>query len=191
VKVLSEFDNETKEIAQEIVKKSVQREILEWVVSILVAVVLALFIRQFVFTVVRVDGESMVPTLQHNDRLILWRLGYTPENGDIIVLHQAGHQPYIKRVIANEGQTVDIDFVTHKVYVDGTELEEEYINEPTALRGNMKFPVTVGEDQVFVMGDNRNNSRDSRFTDVACVDYDDIMGKAVFRFLPFGNMKVF
>ena len=188
---MSEFDNETKEIAQEIVKKSVQREILEWVVSILVAVVLALFIRQFVFTVVRVDGESMVPTLQHNDRLIVWRLGYTPENGDIIVLHQAGHQPYIKRVIANEGQTVDIDFVTHKVYVDGTELEEEYINEPTALRGNMKFPVTVGEDQVFVMGDNRNNSRDSRFTDVACVDYDDIMGKAVFRFLPFGNMKVF
>ncbi len=188
---MSEFNNETKEVVEEVAKKSMQREILEWVVSILVAVVLALVIRQFVFTVVRVDGESMVPTLHHNDRLIVWRLGYTPQNGDIIVLHQEGHQPYIKRIIANEGQTVDIDFNTHTVYVDGVALEEDYIAEPTAVRGNVTFPVTVGEDQVFVLGDNRNNSRDSRFLDVSCVDYNDIMGKAVLRFFPFSDVKVF
>ncbi|MBQ2898098.1 MAG: signal peptidase I [Clostridia bacterium] len=172
-------------------KKTVKREILEWVVSILVAVVLALVIRQFVFTVVRVDGESMVPTLHHNDRLIVWRLGYTPQNGDIIVLHQAGHQPYIKRIIANEGQTVDIDFETSTVYVDGVALKEDYIADLTKVRGNVNFPVTVGEDEVFVLGDNRNNSRDSRFSDVACVDYDDILGKAVLRFLPFSDIRVF
>jgi len=188
---MSEFNEEAKEVVEEIVKKSWQREALEWVLSIVIAVVLALVIRQFVFTVVRVDGESMVPTLQHNDRLIVWRLGYTPDNGDIIVLHQAGHQPYIKRVIANEGQTVDIDFSTHTVYVDGVALEEDYINEPTALQGDMRFPVTVGENQVFVLGDNRNNSRDSRFSDVACVDYDDILGKAVWRFFPFKAMTTF
>lgn len=191
--VLSEFNNETNNevIEEKPVKKSAKSEILEWVVSILVAVVLALVIRNFVFTVVRVDGESMLPTLNHNDRLVVWRLGYKPENGDIIVLHQAGHNPYIKRVIANEGQTVDIDFETSTVYVDGVALEEDYINEPTKLRGNVNFPVTVGEDEVFVLGDNRNNSRDSRFNDVACVDYDDILGKAVLRFLPFSDVKVF
>lgn len=188
---MSEFNEEIKEVAEEVVKKSWQKEALEWVVSIAIAVVLALVIRQFIFTVVRVDGASMEPTLQHNDRLIVWRLGYTPENGDIIVLHQANHPPYIKRVIANEGQTVDIDFARHIVYVDGVALEEEYIAEPTALSGDMRFPVTVGEDQVFVLGDNRNNSRDSRFSDVACVRYDDILGKAVLRFFPFNKIEVF
>ena len=188
---MSEFNEEIKEVAEEVVSKSWQREALEWVVSIAIAVVLALVIRQFVFTVVRVDGASMEPTLQHNDRLIVWRLGYTPENGDIIVLHQAGHSPYIKRVIANEGQTVDIDFARHIVYVDGVALEEDYIADPTALAGDMRFPVTVGENQVFVLGDNRNNSRDSRFSDVACVDYKDILGKAVWRFFPFNKIEVF
>lgn len=188
---MSEFNEEVKEVAEEIVKKSWQKEALEWIFSILIAVVLALVIRQFVFTVVRVDGESMEPTLHHNDRLIVWRLGYTPESGDIIVLHQAGHSPYIKRVIATEGQTVDIDFIRHIVYVDGKAIEEDYIAEPTMLSGDVRFPVTVGEDQVFVLGDNRNNSRDSRFSDVACVDHKDILGKAIWRFFPFNTMKVF
>ena len=188
---MSEFNEEVKEIAEEVVKKSWQKEALEWIFSILIAVVLALVIRQLIFTVVRVDGLSMEPTLQHNDRLIVWRLGYKPENGDIIVLRKKDHPPYIKRVIANEGQTVDIDFEKHIVYVDGKAIEEDYIAEPTALNGGMTFPVTVGENQVFVMGDNRNNSRDSRFIDVGCVDYSEIIGKAVWRFFPFNKIKVF
>lgn len=182
---------EINKTAQEAVKKSTGREILEWVLSIAVAVALALFIRQFIFTPVRVDGSSMEPTLHHNDRLIVWRLGYKPKVGDIIVLHQNGKLPYIKRIIATQGQTVDIDYENHKVYVDGNELDEPYINEPTALEGDVVFPVTVDEDCVFVMGDNRNNSRDSRMSDVGMVKKEDIIGKAVLRFFPFSSFKTF
>ena len=91
---------ETEKIVEEVAKKSVGKEILEWIFSIVIAIVIALIIRQFIFTVVKVDGASMQPTLQHNDRLIVWRLGYKPDNGDIIVLHQEGKLPYIKRIIA-------------------------------------------------------------------------------------------
>lgn len=179
------------EIVEEVVKKSPQREILEWVLSIVIAVVLALVIRNFIFTVVKVEGSSMVPTLQNNDRLIVWRLGYKPQNGDIIVLHQEGEHPFIKRIIATEGQTIDIDFDSHKVYVDGVELDEPYINQPTSETGDVEFPVTVPEDAVFVMGDNRNNSRDSRFQNVGMVAHEDIIGKAVLRFFPFNSMCIF
>ncbi len=186
-------DNENivnaEEIAETVVKKSLQREILEWLLSILIAVILAFVIRQFIFTVVRVEGASMQPTLMNNDRLIVWRLGYKPDNGDIIVLHQKQNLPYIKRIIATEGQTVDIDFNTHKVYVDGNELSEDYILEPTVERGDVQFPATVPEDCVFVLGDNRNNSRDSRFGSVGMVTHDEIIGKAVFRFFPFNSIS--
>ena len=179
------------EVVEEVVKKSTQREILEWVLSIAIAVVLALVIRNFVFTVVKVEGSSMVPTLQNNDRLIVWRLGYTPANGDIIVLHQKGEHPFIKRIIATEGQTIDIDFDTHQVYVDGVKLDEPYINQPTSETGDVIFPVTVPENAVFVMGDNRNNSRDSRFQNVGMVAHEDIIGKAIFRFFPFSSICTF
>ncbi len=171
--------------------KSVKREILEWVFSIAIAVLIALVIRQFIFTVVRVEGSSMLPTLTDNDRLIVWRLGYKPEANDVIVLHQEDHLPYIKRVIATEGQTVDINFNTHKVYVDGKLLDEPFIYQPTSQRGDVQFPVTVDEDCVFVLGDNRNNSRDSRFSDVGMVSEDDIIGKAVLRFFPFSEFGTF
>ena len=157
--------------------KSVKREILEWVFSIAIAVLIALVIRQFIFTVVRVEGSSMLPTLTDNDRLIVWRLGYKPEANDVIVLHQEDHLPYIKRVIATEGQTVDINFNTHKVYVDGKLLDEPFIYQPTSQRGDVQFPVTVDEDCVFVLGDNRNNSSDSRFSDVGMVHKSDILGR--------------
>ena len=165
--------------------KSIQREILEWVLAIVIAVILALIIRETLFTVVKVDGASMQNTLQHNDRLIVWRLGYEPKAGDIIVLQQEGKAPYIKRVIATEGQEVNIDFVTHEVSVDGVVLDEPYIKEPTSRRGDVKFPVVVPDDCVFVMGDNRNNSMDSRVSSVGMVENDDVMGKAVLRIFPF------
>ena len=165
--------------------KSIQREILEWVLAIVIAVILALIIRETLFTVVKVDGASMQNTLQHNDRLIVWRLGYEPKAGDIIVLQQEGKDPYIKRVIATEGQEVNIDFVTHEVSVDGVVLDEPYIKEPTSRRGDVTFPVVVPDDCVFVMGDNRNNSMDSRVSSVGMVENDDVMGKAVLRIFPF------
>jgi signal peptidase I len=195
-KGLNQMDNkdiipETEKIVEEVAKKSIGKEILEWIFSIVIAIVIALIIRQFIFTVVKVDGASMQPTLQHNDRLIVWRLGYKPDNGDIIVLHQEGKLPYIKRIIAVEGQTVDINFVTHKVYVDGVELDENYIKEPTMRSGDVQFPVTVDEGCVFVLGDNRNDSRDSRFSDVGMVKREDILGKTILRFFPFSEIKTY
>jgi signal peptidase I len=163
---------------------------MEWIVSILIACVLAFVIRQFLFTVVKVEGASMEPTLQNANRLIVWRLAYEPEKDDIIVLHQQNHLPYIKRIIATEGQTVDIDFSKHKVYVDGVEQDEPFISQPTVLQGDVEFPVTVPEDCVFVLGDNRNNSRDSRFSDVGMVAEDDILGKAILRFFPFSSFGI-
>lgn len=168
---------------------NIKKEILEWVQAIVIALVIALVIRTFVFSLIRVDGHSMVPTLQHNDRLIVTKLMYKPQQGDIIILRPPMHKntPFVKRIIALPGQTVDIDFKKHKVLVDGVELKEPYINEPTVQRGDVKFPVVVPENTVFVLGDNRNNSRDSRYSDVGMVPYKSIIGKAVFRIWPLNN----
>lgn len=168
-------------------KKNIKREILEWITTILVAVVIAMIIKTFIFTIALVDGSSMLPTLTHGDRVIVWRLGYRPQKGDIIVLQQEGKNPYIKRIIATEGDTVDIDYNAHTVSVNGVILEEDYILEPTALRGDVMFPLTVREDCVFVLGDNRNNSSDSRVSSVGQVAEEDIMGKASIRLFPFNK----
>lgn len=166
-------------------EKSMGREILEWIVTILAAFAIAMLIKSFIFTIALVDGESMMPTLNNGDRLVVWRLGYQPQRGDIIVLQQAGKKPYIKRIIAVEGDTVDIDFNLHTVKVNGEILDENYILEPIARSGDMIFPLTVDKDCVFVLGDNRNNSTDSRFSSVGQVMDEDIMGKATIRLFPF------
>lgn len=166
-------------------EKSMGREILEWIVTILAAFAIAMLIKSFIFTIALVDGESMLPTLNNGDRLVVWRLGYQPQRGDIIVLQQAGKKPYIKRIIAVEGDTVDIDFNLHTVKVNGEILDENYVLEPIARSGDMIFPLTVDKDCVFVLGDNRNNSTDSRFSSVGQVMDEDIMGKATIRLFPF------
>ncbi len=167
-------------------KSSMKKELLDWVISIVVALAVALFIRQFIFTLVRVDGPSMLPTLHHNDTLYVNRFMYTPEEGDIIIFRppNSPDTPYVKRVIATEGQEVIIDAREHKVYVDGVELVEDYISEDLVSAGTMKYPYVVPEDHVFVLGDNRNNSRDSRDASVGAVPRDNIIGKVVFRLLP-------
>ncbi|WHH59427.1 signal peptidase I [Petroclostridium sp. X23] len=187
------IENNENDIAQETSQQSVpvqafdyKKEIREWVQAIVIALVIALVIRTFVFSLIRVDGQSMVPTLNHNDRLIVVKLMYKPKQGDVIILTPPMHKdtPYVKRVIALPGQTVDIDFENHVVKVDGKPLSEPYINEPIAQRGDVKFPQTVPEDTVFVLGDNRNNSRDSRYSDVGMVPFKAVMGKASLRIWP-------
>lgn len=167
-------------------KSSMKKELLDWIISIVVALAVALFIRQFIFTLVRVDGPSMLPTLHHNDTLYVNRFMYTPEVGDIIIFRppNSPDTPYVKRVIATEGQEVIVDAREHKVYVDGVELVEDYISEDLVSAGTMKYPYVVPEDHVFVLGDNRNNSRDSRDASVGAVPRDNIIGKVVFRLLP-------
>ena len=167
-----------------------KKEVFEWVQAIVLALVIALIIRTFVFSLIRVEGSSMVPTLNTNDRLIVWKLMYKPKQGDIIILKPPLHPetPYVKRIIGMPGQTVDLDTSRQVVIVDGKPLEEDYINEPTRQRGNMAFPAKVPDNHVFVLGDNRNNSKDSRYTDVGMIPYDSIIGKAVFRIWPLNKI---
>ena len=173
--------------------KNIGKEIWEWFKALAIAVVIALLIRTFIFTLVKVDGNSMYPTLKDGERLYVNRMFYTPEAGDVIVF-KPNYNPsvyYIKRVIATEGQTVDINFKTGEVSVDGKVLEESYIYEPTYRSADVTFPVTVDEGCVFVMGDNRNNSKDSRSSDVFMVTDDSIMGEATFRIYPFTKIGKF
>ncbi|NLY43806.1 MAG: signal peptidase I [Clostridiaceae bacterium] len=159
---------------------------MEWIQAIVIALVIAFVIRTFFFTMIRVDGQSMEPTLHHNDRLIVTKFMYKPKQGDIIILRPPMHKdtPYVKRIIALPGQEVNIDFENKIVYVDGVPLDEPYIAEPTATKGDIDFPVVVPEDTVFVLGDNRNRSRDSRFSDVGMIPFDSIIGKATIRLWP-------
>ena len=142
-----------------------------------------------VFRIIVVSGSSMYDTLLDGDYLLLVsNLFYPePEYGDIIVASKKsfdGGAPIIKRVIATEGQTVDIDFQQGIVYVDGIALQEDYTYTPTNMEEGMTFPLTVAENCIFAMGDNRNRSHDSRSPDIGQIDKREILGKAIFLFLP-------
>lgn len=164
-------------------------EIKDWIVSILIAVVLAFFIRYFIVELYMVEGPSMRPTLVNSERLIVNKFIYrfkTPERGDVLVFRypQDPSRDFIKRVIAIPGDTIELK--EGRVFVNGQLLNEPYILEKT--RGS--YPLaTVPEGRIFVMGDNRNNSEDSRFADVGFVPFDLIKGKAVMVFWPFDHVK--
>ena len=136
----------------------------------------------------------MLPTLVDKDRLIVSYLFYTPKNGDIVIVNNdnpALEKVIVKRVIATEGQTVDIDFDSGEVKVDGKVLQEDYINNLTLLdEGGHNYPVTVPENCVFVMGDNRMNSLDSRDSRVGFVPEEEILGKVSLRIFPFSRFGV-
>ena len=142
-----------------------------------------------VFRVIVVSGSSMYNTLIDGDYLLLIsNLFYQePKQGDIIVVSKESFDngtPIIKRIIAVEGQTVDIDFDAGIVYVDGIALEEDYTYTQTNVSEGVEFPVVIDENCVFAMGDNRNRSRDSRSPDIGQIDEREILGKAIYLFLP-------
>lgn len=171
-------------------KRSWIREVADWIISIVIALALAFVIRTFLFTLVNVSGSSMTPTLSNGDKLYVNKLMYTPSVGDIVILKppKDPDRHYVKRVIATEGMTVDINPVTHEVTVDGEVLDEEYITGKTTEQGAaVEYPYTLSEDEVFVMGDNRNpgGSYDSR--GMGAVPEDCIEGKALFRIWPFSQ----
>ncbi len=148
----------------------------------------------FAFRLVGVDGTSMTNTLQDGDWLItVNKTEY--EYGDIVVVTQDTyfHEPLIKRVIAKGGQTVDIDYNSNTVYVDGVALKEPYVRENYLIKkvDYREFPYTVPEGYLFCMGDNRNGSTDSRSTLVGAIDEREILGKAVLRILPFGDADIY
>ena len=164
------------------------REAYEWVQALVCSVLAVVVIFTFVIRLIGVDGHSMVPTLQDGDRLLVLNsmLYNDYKYGDIVVLRKESFlaEPIVKRVIATEGQTVDIDFANGIVYVDGVALEEDYINDLTYTDEGTEFPLTVPEGSIFVMGDNRNRSDDSRNSALGTVDTRYVIGQAVFLLFP-------
>ena len=165
------------------------RDLYEWVQSLVGSVLVVVAIFTFVIRMMGVDGHSMLNTLQHGDRLLVVNsmLYHDYKYGDIVILRKNGvfdDDPIVKRVIAVEGQTVDIDFNEGIVYVDGEALEEDYIREPTYTAEGTEFPLTVPEGSIFVMGDNRNGSSDSRDYRLGTVDTRYVIGKAAFLIFP-------
>ncbi len=144
----------------------------------------------FLFRIVEVKGESMKPTLQDGDRLIVTSFAYKPQRGDIVVVSGTTRyeKPLVKRVIAVSGDVVDIDFTTGIVTVNGE--KEPYKDGITFLQYDVTFPHTVEEGKVFIMGDNRGDSLDSRSSTIGCVDEKSIVGKALGRISPFGRWTI-
>ena len=159
------------------------------------SLIVVAFSFMLLFRTVGIVGSSMVPTLHDGDRIVLSAFITKPQAGDVVVTCQPSKVDYIestlvKRIIATEGQTVDIDFDKGIVYVDGEALDEPYVNDAVHDRESFTDPVTVPEGYVFVMGDNRNASTDSRDERVGFIREDYIMGKALFRIQPFGEFKI-
>ncbi|MDE6005800.1 MAG: signal peptidase I [Oscillospiraceae bacterium] len=187
------------ELTPEEKKKSLFDDIIEIIETMLITLFVVVLLISYVTRPVTVDGSSMVPTLQDQDRLVMLRLLYTPKQGDIVVVYNSnGHvldsngevvnsgyglnENIIKRVIATEGQKIDIRVDEGLVYVDDEALDEPYVNE--AVRSNdgaFSYPMIIPEGYVFVMGDNRNHSTDSRSVFVGLVAKEDVLGKAYFR----------
>ena len=170
-------------------------DMFDWMCSIFSAILCFIIIFALFARVITVDGESMVPTLQDQQRLIVSDMFYTPQYDDIVILYadklvnesSGGYgKPIVKRVIGLPGDKIRIDFVKGVVYRNGEQLPDDYTNTPTNLPEN--FPnnqeVTVEDGKIFVLGDNRNGSKDSRSNQIGLVDMRYIMGKAYLRIWP-------
>lgn len=156
------------------------------------AVLVVFLIFALVFKAVGVDGDSMYPTLRDGDWVAVSGITASVDRGDIVVITQPWERnvPIIKRVIAVGGDTVFIDFDSNEVYVNGVLLEEKYIAEPTWLSYDVDFPLTVDEGKLFVMGDNRNVSLDSRSSKIGLIDERYVLGKALVRIYPASDWKI-
>ncbi|MBR1579143.1 MAG: signal peptidase I [Selenomonadaceae bacterium] len=170
-------------------RRSLGNEVKDWIISIAAAVVMALIIRTFIVELYIVDGPSMRPTLQHEERLVVSKFIYKlrdPERGEVLIFRypRDPSRDFIKRVIAIGGDTIEIK--DGRVYLNGQMQTEDYILERTRTEYSK---VTVPEGTVFVMGDNRNNSDDSRFSDVGFVPFDLIKGKAILIFWPLDKFQ--
>lgn len=181
-------------------KKNCLREVFEWLDIVVASIIAVVIIFTFVFRIVAIEGPSMMDTLYNGERVVISNLFYQPKRGDIVVISRntdnsgevgSYDEPIIKRVIATEGEVVDIDFEKGIVYVDGIALKEDYIREPTYRNFDITFPIRVKENSVFVMGDNRNDSLDSRSSQIGdngMIDEKYILGHAVLRVFPINKI---
>lgn len=181
---------------------SLTKEIFEWLDVLAKAIIAVVIIFSLLFRVATIDGDSMKSTLFSEDKVIITNLAYEPKLGDIVVISRnadnsvesvgSSDMPIIKRVIAVGGQTVDIDFDRGVVSVDGAPLDEPYVNTPTNRHYDIKFPVYVPEGYIFVLGDNRNESLDSRASSIGengLIDTRYVLGHAVLRIFPFNKIE--
>ncbi len=169
---------------------SVTSFIFEWANAFMVALIVVVLLLTFVFRQVTVSGHSMEDTLSDKDRLIISSFMYKPQYGDIVVISHGENydDPIIKRVIATEGQSLSINYDTGEVSVDGVILDEEYIKGMTIrLRNPLDIPEKIPEGYIFVMGDNREGSLDSRSNEIGLIPVENIIGKAEIRIYPFSS----
>ena len=172
--------------------------IYEWCDALVYALVAIIILFTVLFKVTNVVGSSMINTLHERDTLIISKLGYEPEHGDIVVIAMDNvyySEPIVKRIIAMGGETVNINFDTHEVSVTDVNgvtrvLEEDYILSPTATSADMAFPLYVPEGYMFVMGDNRNGSTDSRDSRIGLIDERQILGHVILRVFPIQDFGV-
>ena len=166
-------------------------DLYDWIQSLMVALVICVALFIFCVRVIDVSGSSMWPTLNNGDKMIVSDLFYKPKYGDVIVFKTDNYDPnkaLVKRVIATEGQEISIDFDRGVVYIDGSPIEEDYIAELTTTKLDFIGPQKVPEGCIFVMGDNRNASTDSRKKEIGMVDERMILGRAYYVAFPSGDM---
>ena len=171
--------------------RSVRSDIYDWLQCIVMAIVICVLFFSFIVRLVDVVGSSMYPTLENGDKILVSNLFYTPKQGDIVVFRKDEYreEPLVKRIIAVEGQTVDILYDGNgygTVYVDGEPLDEPYILEPMVLPyyDRTSFPLTVDEGCLVVMGDNRNRSADSRYASIGQIEESQVIGKVLCILFP-------
>lgn len=167
--------------------------IVEAVSSVSVAFVIFALLLTFLIRPVQVDGHSMNPTLTDRDWLVITTGFYKPAYGDIVIVsrEQTDEDPLVKRIIGLPGDEIDINLDKGTVYRNGHRIEENYTAEPTYTLYDVEFPVVVPENCVFVMGDNRNHSSDSRVGRIGMVQFERLLGKAEVRILPWGNFSIY